>query len=174
MITTMALTISIRPPPKTQRRREEARRRERQREWWLVIWSPSATGGDSGACEERGNHGGGRGGGRLPLTPATTMATLWSKTARPLTRRGGLATNVVDNRRRPSRMDRATPMTISGMMPPPSFFPTASELTGTTIDPRGGHLTINKGGRWRRNLGRGGRNGRVTPERRCRHMRMRT
>ncbi len=42
-------------------------------------------------------------------------------------------------RRRPSQMGRATPMTISRMMPPLKFFPMALELTDTKIDPRGGH-----------------------------------
>jgi hypothetical protein len=32
----------------------------------------------------------------------------------------------------------------------------ASELMNTKIDLRGGHLTINKGGRWQRKSGRGG------------------
>jgi hypothetical protein len=44
-------------------------------------------------------------------------------------------------------MGRATLMTISRMMPPPTSFPMASELMDTNIDPRGGHLTINKGRR---------------------------
>jgi hypothetical protein len=74
-------------------------------------------------------------------------------------------------------MGRATRMTISKTMLPPAPFPRASELTDTKIDPREGHLTINKG--------RGGADGRtlttnddndghVAPERCCPRLRMRT
>ncbi len=47
-------------------------------------------------------------------------------------------------------------VTISRTMPPLTFFLTASELTDTKIDPRGGHSTINKGRRQQRKSGRGG------------------
>ena len=46
----------------------------------------------------------------------------------------------------PRRHERER-VTISRTMPPPKFFPTALELMDTNIDPRGGHLTINKGRR---------------------------
>jgi hypothetical protein len=38
-------------------------------------------------------------------------------------------------------------VTISRRMSPPTFFLMAAELIDTKIDLRGGHLTINKGGR---------------------------
>ncbi len=50
-------------------------------------------------------------------------------------------------------MGRVTPMTISRMMPPPTSFPMASELTDTKIDLRGEYLTNNKGRRQQQKSG---------------------
>jgi hypothetical protein len=60
-----------------------------------------------------------------------------------------------ERRREEARRRECERVTISRMMPPLTFVPTASESTVTEIDPRGGHLTINKGGRRQWKSGRG-------------------
>jgi hypothetical protein len=78
-----------------------------------------------------------------------------------------------ERRREEARRHEQERVTISRTMPPPTFFPTASELTDTKIDPRGGHLKINKGRRQQRKSGQGGGMG-IAPERHCPCLRMRT
>jgi hypothetical protein len=61
-----------------------------------------------------------------------------------------------ERRREEARRHEHERVTISRMMPPPTFFLKALELMDTQIDPRGGHLKINKGERWQWKSGGGG------------------